>query len=244
MSRMRVPCAQCEPLFSDADADLRSLKWWTSRGGYAIRSTTRVKDGMKIHANHKAHRIVLSRILGREITSADVCDHFNGNRLDNRRDNLSAVSGQQNNQNKRSWCKSGHRGVSFDKYRNKWRANVQHNGRLYSCGRYDSPEDAAEAARAKREELGFLGEDPDKSTAARIDRSKRLTSGRLTPRQYDWAVLFDGRVHELRAGHDFPSRIRIFRNVVRVAAKRLGIDVRVTTLHAGVAIQAIGVLHT
>lgn len=48
---------------------------------------------------------------------------------------------------------TGVRGVSWDKVAGRYRAAVTHNRKHYHVGRYDTLEEAAEAAKAKRLEL-------------------------------------------------------------------------------------------
>jgi hypothetical protein len=49
--------------------------------------------------------------------------------------------------------------------RNKWQAQVEHNGRVYTVGSYSSIEDAAAAVKAKRLEL-FTHNDADRLESA------------------------------------------------------------------------------
>jgi hypothetical protein len=74
-------------------------------------------------------------------------DHINRNTLDNRRVNLRPCTNQQNifNQGISSRNRSGFKGVSFFKTRNKWRAVLSTRGEYRHIGYFDSPEDAARA---------------------------------------------------------------------------------------------------
>lgn len=74
-------------------------------------------------------------------------DHENRNPLDNRRSNLRVVSTAENAQNQDSrGGSSRHRGVVWDKTRNKWRAQAVLNGRCHNLGRFSNEEEAAVAA--------------------------------------------------------------------------------------------------
>lgn len=77
----------------------------------------------------------------------DYIDHINNNPLDNRKFNLRIVTPLQNNMNKISNKNSTSKyiGVSFDKIRNKWRANIKFGGKQIHLGRFNNEIDAAKA---------------------------------------------------------------------------------------------------
>lgn len=82
-------------------------------------------------------------------------DHINGDRADNRIENLRPVTANQNQHNRKlnSNNTSGYKGVSWCKSRNKWKAAVRLESKRINLGSFDNLEEAAEAARAAREEL-------------------------------------------------------------------------------------------
>lgn len=83
-------------------------------------------------------------------------DHINGNRLDNRKENLRLCTNQENsfNKYKNSNNTSGFKGVYFDRRDSKWRSSIQFNGKSYkSPKRYDTPEEAYEWYKKKSDEL-------------------------------------------------------------------------------------------
>jgi hypothetical protein len=154
---------RCTPLFSDEDNDLSALLWRSDRGGYVRRSKKyKREDGKWGTKPSYAHRIVLSRVLGRALSPGELCDHANGNKLDNRRENLRLATHAQNSQNVRRY---GRRGVTLHRQTGKWQAGVNFSGKFYYCGLHDSPEMAEAAAAAKRRELGFFGEPQERATA-------------------------------------------------------------------------------
>ena len=141
---------RCSPLFSPEDSDLAALCWRTDRGGYP-RSTDN-KD-WRHPKSIFAHRLVLERKLGRVLTSKDIADHINGNRQDNRRENLRITDLEGNAQNKPALS---FRGTTLHKC-GKWQASVGYLGKSYYCGLFAKREDAEKASAAKRVQLGFLG---------------------------------------------------------------------------------------
>jgi len=67
--------------------------------------------------------------------------------LDNRRGNLRVITHAQNGQNrgKQQNNTSGLKGVTWERRRAKWQAQITANGRHYFCGYYDTPEEATVA---------------------------------------------------------------------------------------------------
>lgn len=85
-----------------------------------------------------------------------VVDHFNHKTLDNRKENLRVCERAENSQSQRLRPDntSGHKGVYWDKSRNKWMANIMAFGQYHYLGRYEKYEDAV-AAREAAEEKYF-----------------------------------------------------------------------------------------
>ncbi len=98
------------------------------------------------------HRLILGII--KEDWRDIVGDHLDHNGLNNRRYNLVKTTKQKNHYNTRRQNPrntSGHRGVSFDKERGNWIAQVQINRKCVSK-RFFHKKDAIEAARKMLEE--------------------------------------------------------------------------------------------
>lgn len=77
------------------------------------------------------HQIILSTN-----SKAEVVDHINRNKLDNRLDNIRLTTQSQNmfNSSIRKDNKSGHKGISWDKSKSKWKVSIGNNfvGRFQS----------------------------------------------------------------------------------------------------------------
>jgi hypothetical protein len=88
------------------------------------------------------HRLVLGARPG------EICDHINGDGLDNRRSNLRIVTKLQNNINSMKKCKSTDhhfKGVTWRERLNKWQARIGINYHDYNLGLFQREEDAAKA---------------------------------------------------------------------------------------------------
>ncbi|MBU2596251.1 MAG: HNH endonuclease [Planctomycetes bacterium] len=75
-------------------------------------------------------------------------DHQNHDGLDNRKANLRIATPRQNSYNVRKVlrpCSSKYKGVSYDKDKNLWRADITHNGKRIYLGYFDKEQDAARA---------------------------------------------------------------------------------------------------
>lgn len=125
-------------------AEKRGPRWYAAR--------TEQRDGYRTTVY--MHAQIMGTPKGMET------DHENGNGLDNRRSNLRIATRVQNSQNQgmRPGNCTGMKGVTFDKSRGKWLAQIRVGGRNRSLGRFDD-RDAAAAAydAASREHHGSFG---------------------------------------------------------------------------------------
>ena len=82
-------------------------------------------------------------------------EHECRNRACVRPDHLRLATRKENMENlaAKTGSASGVRGVSWDRRRKKWNAQVVHNGKAYHVGRFGTIEEAAAAATWKRLEL-------------------------------------------------------------------------------------------
>ena len=101
--------------------------------------------------SYKLHRIIFMYHYG---FMPKRIDHVDGNRLNNRIENLREATASQNamNSSVRNHSKSGIKNVFLDKASNKWRVQFKINGKNYSFGSYNDLEIAdlvAQEARSK-----------------------------------------------------------------------------------------------
>ena len=110
--------------------------------GYAVRQVKGIR--------HWLHKEVLG--------AGGLVDHRNGDRLDNRRENLRPsdnASNQRAYRRKSDGKTSVYRGVSWDTERVRWVASIEVDGVKQFVGRFPTEEDAARARDRRAESLGF-----------------------------------------------------------------------------------------
>lgn len=103
-----------------------------------------------------AHRIIWEMTNG-EIPDGLFIDHINGNRRDNRIENLRLVTQKVNSMNSslRFDNKSGVTGVAIYKRTGKWRASIQSGGKTVHLGFFDDFISACEARIVAEVRLGY-----------------------------------------------------------------------------------------
>lgn len=133
-----------KPFFVDCDdyETIKNYKWNEKYDTNYIYGTS-VVDGDYVYL----HRLIT------KCPDDMLVDHINGNRFDNRKNNLRIVNHLQNamNTSLRKNNTSGIKGVSYNKKRNKWYSYITYNHKTISLGLYDTKEEA-QIARQKAEE--------------------------------------------------------------------------------------------
>lgn len=148
-------------LVDDEDYDfLVQWKWCYHPNGYAIR-IERAKINNKVSCKTvRMHRVV------NNTPKEYLTDHINGNRLDNRKDNLRNCTHSENNMNRKSkHGASKYKGVSKDNGYKNWRAQIQKDGKVRHLGTFKCEKEAARTYNKAAKEL--FGE------YARLNKIKR-----------------------------------------------------------------------
>ena len=116
-----------------------SVAGWIDRNGYLSIQTRNVA--------YRAHRVIWA-ILKREDPLDYQIDHINGNKLDNRVENLRKATQRQNTFNRKNV-----KGCSFHIRKNKWDARIMIDGKIRNLGSFDTQEQAREAYLRAKEKL-------------------------------------------------------------------------------------------
>jgi hypothetical protein len=103
------------------------------------------------------HRFAYETVTGEELGEKEI-DHICHNTLCVNPTHLRPATRKQNLENRRIQNKTGVHGVN--KWGNKFRARITHNGKQYYLGLFNTKEEAGEVARLKRLEL-FTHNDAD-----------------------------------------------------------------------------------
>ena len=126
------------------------LKLQTNTKGYFIVNLYKNKK-MK---SHQIHQLVAIAFLNHVPCKMElVINHINFDKKDNKVSNLEIVTNRENSNRKHLKSTSKYTGVSFEKDRNKWVAQIKINGKRVLLGRFSNEIDASNAYQSKLKEI-------------------------------------------------------------------------------------------
>lgn len=136
-------------LVDDEDFEkLNQLKWYVGCNGYHWYATRQRRKENGTWETITMHREILNAPKG------ILCDHKNGNGLDNRRDNLRPCTRQENARNRKFAQKNnrlGIKGVHWREDIKKFQSQIQVNGKKIKLGYFNILGDADSAYRIAEE---------------------------------------------------------------------------------------------
>ena len=118
-------------------------------GSLDNRGYLRTKINRRQYLNHRLIYLLFTGEL------PECIDHIDGNKVNNKIENLRKATNSQNNCNAKISKRntSGHKGVTWHKLKNKWQAQIYLQGTNYFFGLYDNIEDAVKAVRDNRQNI-------------------------------------------------------------------------------------------
>lgn len=139
---VRVPLTRGKYTLIDAEDCLKVIPYrWNARydkysDSYRAYTNARI-DGKQ--TTLIMHRLIMDAPKGMSV------DHINHDTLDNRKANLRLATTAQNNKNapKRKDNKSGYKGVSWRRDKEKYQAKIKNDNVQHYLGYFDTPEEAA-----------------------------------------------------------------------------------------------------
>lgn len=147
MKKIRLTSNQFALVDNEDFEMVNKLKWYASKTETGFRAQRVYKK-----QNIFMHRFIMGAVKGQEV------DHKNGSQLDNRKINLRFCTRSQNMMNigRPRHNKSGFKGVSFEEFTGKWKAQIQKDKKNFNLGRFQEKVEAAKAYN--RAALEYFGE--------------------------------------------------------------------------------------
>jgi hypothetical protein len=179
-----IPLTQGKVAIVD-DEDFEELSkflWFAHKAGntfYAVRNSSSIRG--------KRHMISMHSTILKTSKGMDT-DHFNGNGLDNRRENLRICTHRENMQNQHINKTSNYQGVSWSNRDQMWRAYIWVNGKSHNLGNFNDEIKAAKVYNDACDNPGKIPNPHKKSSnffGVCWDRSKKRwlsyihTSGKM-----------------------------------------------------------------
>lgn len=128
-------------------------KTWNTRnagkiaGSISNKGYVRIKFSSIANTKVSAHRIVWEMHYGRIIDPLLQIDHINGDRADNRIENLRLISGQANCFNTKA------KGYTWHQNNKKWQAQICINQKNKNLGYFETEEEARQAYLSAKEQI-------------------------------------------------------------------------------------------
>lgn len=170
---------------------------WSFGSGYARRAGRKEDSPRVIYM----HRYIMKPPPGYQV------DHINGNRLDNRRENLRIVTSQQNQWNMGSASGKDFKGVYFAQKNQTWCATITVDGRSRTCTGLKTAETAARIydimATDAFGEYARLNFDDSQSSATIAALNSELAEAKRR-----WDHLENQRLMEEKAARELNQKIK------------------------------------
>lgn len=143
---------------SSVGVEAQCRQWNAKNSGSAALSAVNTYGylyGMILSNTYLSHRVAWAIHYG--AWPDGQIDHQDGDRVNNKIENLRVVSnsGNQKNKKRQSNNTSGFVGICWDAGRGKWRARIKDNGKQIQLGQFDSIEEAKAAREVGEKKYGY-----------------------------------------------------------------------------------------
>ena len=126
-----------------------SVKFGDEAGSISNHGYRQVSINNKLYLQHRLIWIMHGN------DPEDCLDHIDGDKLNNRIENLRVATVSQNAMNRKRYSNntSGIKGVNWDKNRSRWQGRVEIKSKLYTTSYFKDKEECAKAVRELRAKL-------------------------------------------------------------------------------------------
>lgn len=145
MKRKPIDVEELKKVFRIKDGTLERLRSYPSTKWVVVKNNSSSNGYCNVRFNSMRiyyHTIVWILTTGEDIPEGMQIDHINGNRIDNRFENLRLVNQRVNTQNKKAHRQGKLVGCYFDKCRGGYSAKIQIGKKSIFLGRYATEEEA------------------------------------------------------------------------------------------------------
>lgn len=127
---------------------------YAGKEAFSSKSRSGYMKGAILGRHMNAHRVIWALVNG--VWPKEI-DHINGDKADNRIENLRSVTSSENNKNRRlpACNKSGRIGVFWHARHKCWRAFIGHQGKRIHLGSFQVKDDAIAARKRAEKDFGF-----------------------------------------------------------------------------------------
>jgi hypothetical protein len=145
MKRKPIDVEELKKVFRLKDGTLERLRSYPSTKWVLVKNNGTNNGYCQVRFNSMRiyyHTIVWVLTTGEDIPEGMQIDHINGNRIDNRFENLRLVTDRGNNQNRKVHRKGKLVGCYFDKHKGRYEAKIRIGKKVIHLGRYATEEEA------------------------------------------------------------------------------------------------------